>query len=339
MSFCFTQLASLRPPFLGDSFPALKRAVTLGRYPALPGKYSDGLTRVIAQMLKLDSRSRPSADMLLKSGDVACMLQLDETSTSFGQAAPGPGENQPLSLINTIKVPQHLRKLNSALPKPCYPDVRPNSPTSWTVAEQKAQRDADREQAVLRAAQRKPAPLPPVPALPLPTMTDLPTAPLSNKENLHPIPTHRSDCSDRDHKLAKHVGFVPAPPAPATGVPTAAVADFYARRPLAPAQPLQPSNRANLAPHRPGAPNGGNTAVTPATGAPYKVPGLAYHRPAAFKPSLDAVTHDRENHAPAPPLSHRSEYSVPSVAYDKHHSHQHQARAPPRLQYQHNRVW
>ncbi len=82
----------MRPPFLGDSFPSLKRAVTLGRYAALPGKYSDGLSRVIGQMLKLDSRSRPSADMLLKSSDVLPMMQLDETSTSFGQANPAANQ-------------------------------------------------------------------------------------------------------------------------------------------------------------------------------------------------------------------------------------------------------
>lgn len=290
-------------------------------------------------MLKLDPRSRPSADMLLKMPEVASMLQLDETSTSFGQAAHSDNP-QPLSLISTIKVPQQLRRLNNALPKPCYPDVRPNSPTSWTVAEQKAQREADQQQAQLRAAQRKPAPLPPVPTLPLPSMYDENTPPLptpvggSNKENLYPIPTHRSDGGSG--KPAKHVGFVPAPPPPAaSGVPPAVVAEHYARRPLAPAYPSHPSNRANVAPHRPGA-----APETTDSSAPYKVPG--YHRPVAYKPSLDAVAQggDRENqHAPAPPVSARSEASIPSVAYERHQGYQHHARAPPRLQYHHNRVW
>jgi hypothetical protein len=324
------QLASLRPPFLGDSFPSLKRAVTLGRYAALPGKYSDGLSRVIAQMLKLDSRSRPSADMLLKCPEVLPMMQLDETSTSFGQAQAG--DNQPLSLISTIKVPQHLRKLNSALPKPCYPDVRPNSPTSWTVAEQKAQHESEKIQANLRAAavQRKPAPLPPVPSLPLPAMTDAGIA-SSNKENNYPIPTYRSDCSDVSTKgPTKHVGFVPAPPPPpaSSGVPTGAVADHYNRRPLAPAYPMHPNNRANVAPHR-----AGGVVETQDSSAPYKVPGLGYNRPVSFKPSLNPVgTEDSENvpHAPA----------IPAVSYEKHQQYQHQPRAPPqRLQYQHNRVW
>lgn len=318
-------MAALRPPFLGDSFPALKRAVTLGRYSPLPGKYSDSLGRVISQMLKLDARSRPSADMLLKSSDVLPMLQFDETSTSFGQANPA-GNQQPLALINTIKVPQHLRKLNSALPKPCYPDVRPNSPTSWTVAEQKAQQESNHQQAVLRAAaQRKAAPLPPVPALPLPSMTEVSTGIASGKENQHPIPTFRSDCSDASGKPSKGKPR-PTPPS----VPSAAVADYYARRPLAPAYPLHPSNRANAAPHR-----AAGTVETADSGAPYKVPGLGYNRPVAFKPSLNPVLGGAEN-APAPsPVPP----SIPAVSYERHQQYSHAPRAPQRLQYHHNRVW
>lgn len=324
------ELASLRPPFLGDSFPSLKRAVTLGRYSPLPGKYSEGLSRVIAQMLKLDSKSRPSADMLLKSTDVMCKLELDETSTSFGQQQAE--SNQPLSLISTIKVPQHLRKLNSALPKPCYPDVRPNSPTSWTVAEQKIQHQANQAVAQqqlqqaqqIRSSQRKPAPLPPVPSLPLPNMTDVGVG--AGKENNYPLPTYRSDGGDS--ACSKPTARAPVPPPPVPGAALAAVADYYNRRPLAPAYP---SNRSNLAPHR----NVANTENCEDPSAPYKVPGMGYNKPVSFKPTLDPVCTDAENMAPIPPAPP----SVPSVNYERHQQYQHQQRAPPRLQYHHNRVW
>jgi hypothetical protein len=33
-------------------------------------------------------------------------------------------------------VPHCLKKLHQQLPKPCYPDARPNTPTAWTVADQ-----------------------------------------------------------------------------------------------------------------------------------------------------------------------------------------------------------
>jgi serine/threonine protein kinase len=125
------QLASLRPPFTGDSFPSLKRSVTSGRYLPIPKKYSDSLSRVLGQMLRLNPRERPSADALLNSAELAPKLQLDEISTSFA-----PKNGAAPDLMETIKVPQNLRRLNVALPKPCYPDMRPNSPSAWTVAEQ-----------------------------------------------------------------------------------------------------------------------------------------------------------------------------------------------------------
>lgn len=323
-------MAALRPPFLGDSFPSLKRAVTLGRYAPLPGTYSPGLTRVIGQMLKLDSRSRPSADMLLKSSDVMSKLQLDETSTSFAQAANADA-NQALALISTIKVPQQLRKLNSALPKPCYPDVRPNSPTSWTVAEQKVQIQAQQVQQAQLAqmkVQRKPAPLPSVPSLPLPSMVDkenvnVYATGIAGKENNYPVPTARSDVSDKLEKpvSSKQASFAPAPPTvPPTGM--GAVADYYSRRPLAPAYPAHPANRNNAAPHR------NSVAPEVDASAPYKVPGMGYNKP--YRPTLDPV--DAENMVPAPP-------AVPAVQYTRHEQVSHQPRAPQRLQYQHNRVW
>jgi NIMA (never in mitosis gene a)-related kinase len=74
----FYELAALRPPFIGDSFPQLKRAVLSGRYQPIPRKYSDALHKVIGMMLKLSPRERPSAEALLKSPDLASKLQYDD---------------------------------------------------------------------------------------------------------------------------------------------------------------------------------------------------------------------------------------------------------------------
>ena len=89
-------------------------------------------------MLSLNPRSRLSASAMLISPDLQAKLQLDEIATSFGQRQQDQGKD----LIETIKVPlgNNLRRLGTVLPKPCYPDVRPNSPSSWTVAEQEKQR-------------------------------------------------------------------------------------------------------------------------------------------------------------------------------------------------------
>jgi hypothetical protein len=44
-------------------------------------------------------------------------------------------DEQQIEMLDTIKVPNRLSAVNlqSALPKPCYPDERPNSPRAWPV--------------------------------------------------------------------------------------------------------------------------------------------------------------------------------------------------------------
>lgn len=90
-------------------------------------------------MLSLNPRNRSSASAMLISPELQAKLQLDEIATSFGQRQQS---EQVKDLMETIKVPlgNNLRRLGTVLPKPCYPDVRPNSPSSWTVAEQEKQR-------------------------------------------------------------------------------------------------------------------------------------------------------------------------------------------------------
>ena len=126
------ELCALRPPFMGDSFPALKRAVTKGSYPSLPKKYSSSLSRVIALMLKQNYRERPTAAALLRSSDLASKLHLDEAPV----APPRDNVFNAPSMMATIKVPHNLQRLQNVLPKPCYPDIRPNSPESWVISEQ-----------------------------------------------------------------------------------------------------------------------------------------------------------------------------------------------------------
>jgi len=213
------ELASLRPPFTGDSFPALKRAVVAGRYQPIPQKYSSPLHRVIAQMLKVNARERPSADQLLRSADLSAKLHLDEITVVH--AAQPSREQAFMQLMETIKVPQNLRKLNVALPKPCYPDVRPNSPTAWTVAEQNIQ------------IKRRPVPVPPAAAL---------AAAAEDAENLAPI-SEEPSLASVDHRALAAIPLPQKHQAPSA----AALAEYYVRRPLAPAPPG--SNHHNVGAH------------------------------------------------------------------------------------------
>lgn len=154
----FYELCALKPPFVADSFPALKRVVTAGKYTPISRKYTEALHRTIGLLLRVNPRERPSAEALLRSGDLASKLQLDELAVAFAQQRSRDSDHT--KLMETIKVPQQLAKLGAGLPKPCYPDVRPNSPTSWTMAEQMQQHQQQHPHPPLR---------PPVP----PTIGDL----------------------------------------------------------------------------------------------------------------------------------------------------------------------
>ena len=226
-------------------------------------------------MLRLDPKLRPNASMLLQNADVLIKLSLDETSTSFSLQQQQHDNNhhnnqqqqQPsVLLINTIKVPHNLNKLNQALPKPCYSDVRPNSPSSWIISDQKEQY-LKNEKAVLHhqqyiQQQRKASlsALPIVPPLPLPvTSTDSNQQQQyqNGKENHQPIPppTTRSQISDHSSARSNNNNNIPPhhhhgkvlpstnvsslptppsqPPVPPLPIPTAglsAVDEYFYRR-------------------------------------------------------------------------------------------------------------
>lgn len=124
------ELAALRPPFLGANFNDLRVAIAAGRMAPLPALYSEALRRVVSSLLRPNPADRPTASALLKSPDLVNKSLLEGSSS----AALLNKENE---LMRTIVVPVNLRKLGVALPKPCYPDIRPHSPAAWTVAAQK----------------------------------------------------------------------------------------------------------------------------------------------------------------------------------------------------------
>ena len=150
----FLELAALRPPFLGNNFNELKQAISVGRSPPIPPVYSESLRRVIASLLRTNPTDRPTAAAMLKSPELAGKLQLE------GERLEDASKEN--DVMKTIVVPQNLRKLSVVLPKPCYPDLRPHSPSSWIVADQKEH--------VGRAAEdvinAKPEPPPSLPAHP-----------------------------------------------------------------------------------------------------------------------------------------------------------------------------
>jgi hypothetical protein len=94
--------------------------------------YSDALRRVVGCLLRTNPNERPTATGLLKSQDIISKLHHDEDHICRTGIS-----NKENAVMQTIIVPQNLRKLSVVLPKPCYPDIRPHSPTAWTVQAQR----------------------------------------------------------------------------------------------------------------------------------------------------------------------------------------------------------
>lgn len=72
-------------------------------------------------MLRVNSKERPTAAQLLATPE---LMNKVENSGSVMES-----QDSARSLLETIRVPQVLKKLNDVLPKPCYPDVENIAPT------------------------------------------------------------------------------------------------------------------------------------------------------------------------------------------------------------------
>jgi hypothetical protein len=179
-------------------------------------------------MLKLNSRDRPSAHALLNAAELSSKLQFDAENV-----VPDSSRVDKMNMINTIKVPQNLRKLGGALPKPCYPDVRPNSPTAWTVEEQgKNEKKQEREK-------MRP---------PIPPSSD-------ENENTPPTDYARDESASKVYSAREREQPKVSKQPPALS----AIAEYYSRRPLAPVAPSGNNHKAEQKiSHVPGAYNRGN---------------------------------------------------------------------------------
>jgi NIMA (never in mitosis gene a)-related kinase len=65
-------MAALHPPFLAQDMNGLYQKVTKGIYARIPKQYSNDLQQLIAQMLTVDPKNRPSAWQVLQ---MSCSLR------------------------------------------------------------------------------------------------------------------------------------------------------------------------------------------------------------------------------------------------------------------------
>lgn len=85
----------------------------MGRYPALPPVYSEPLSAILTLMLRVSPTQRPTAAQLLAHPEIVKKI----SQLNYGGQEP----IEKNSIMNTIKVPMALKRLNEALPKACYP--------------------------------------------------------------------------------------------------------------------------------------------------------------------------------------------------------------------------
>mmetsp|Transcript_115126 Transcript_115126/g.215486 ORF Transcript_115126/g.215486 Transcript_115126/m.215486 type:complete len:566 (+) Transcript_115126:138-1835(+) len=104
------ELVALRPPFRAEDMEGLYRKVLRGQYPRIPPHYSQDLSEVLATLLQVNPRHRPSIDQLI---DLPVMKRHAPVNS--------PSEmSRPTDLLNTIKLPKNAIDLSTCLPKPRY---------------------------------------------------------------------------------------------------------------------------------------------------------------------------------------------------------------------------
>ena len=107
-------MVALSPPFTARDMKGLYNRVIKGVYPKIPSQYSSDLSSMIASLLIVDPKKRPSTEQILHMPVFIAKYNESkrESSGGFGQ--------EPADLIGTIKVPRNLSLLTERLPASQY---------------------------------------------------------------------------------------------------------------------------------------------------------------------------------------------------------------------------
>eukprot|EP00442_Polarella_glacialis_P002537 CAMPEP_0115148236 /NCGR_PEP_ID=MMETSP0227-20121206/63752_1 /TAXON_ID=89957 /ORGANISM="Polarella glacialis, Strain CCMP 1383" /LENGTH=557 /DNA_ID=CAMNT_0002558229 /DNA_START=145 /DNA_END=1818 /DNA_ORIENTATION=+ len=104
------EMVALRPPFRAEDMEGLYRKVVRGQYPRIPAHYSQDLADVIAALLQVHPRNRPSVDQLLQMPQIC-----RHTSGIVREESKYTSD-----LLQTIKLPKNAIDLTGCLPKARY---------------------------------------------------------------------------------------------------------------------------------------------------------------------------------------------------------------------------
>ena len=104
------EMTALSPPFTARDMKGLFQRVVKGTYPKIPSQFSSDLSGMIASMLQVDPKRRPTTEQILHMP--AFIEQYTDNKEDTFKASEG--------LLGTIKVPRNLNLLTERLPKPQY---------------------------------------------------------------------------------------------------------------------------------------------------------------------------------------------------------------------------
>ena len=110
-------MVALSPPFTARDMKGLYAKVIKGVYPKIATMYSSDLSSMIASLLKVNPKLRPSTEQILKMP--GCITQYNERKAARDVGNGTFGEENK-ELIGTIKVPKNLSLLVNVLPSSQY---------------------------------------------------------------------------------------------------------------------------------------------------------------------------------------------------------------------------
>ena len=104
------EMTALNPPFTAQDMKGLYNRVVSGVYPRIPSVYSTDLASVIASMLQVNPKARPSCKEILARPEV----NKNNRYKLFTNA------NQSIDLLGTIKLESGIKALNRKMPAAQY---------------------------------------------------------------------------------------------------------------------------------------------------------------------------------------------------------------------------
>jgi len=109
------EMSALSPPFTAKDMKGLYNRVIKGVYPKIPSQYSSDLSSMIASLLQVDPKKRPSTEQILHMP--VFIAKYNENKHTSPQGSFGEESRE---LIGTIRVPKNLSLLAERLPASQY---------------------------------------------------------------------------------------------------------------------------------------------------------------------------------------------------------------------------